>query len=214
MHLSDMPIWCYNLLKYYSIILGVPGAAIISKLQSCIPIVVSVCCLLASSRSGAANSSHSRLTKLLIRESNLLQGFSKHRLHAISASWCWRWNSRSSLTFASLTLCVLSLVVIVVLFSLWKTTLAYSHFVFLFVPPVLQSWLTESEQQHCWPSAWLGGGASTELRNHLYDDCISWFMWERRAGSPAGIKIQKTAYSDLFSGACGELNHLFLSFDD
>ena len=30
-----------------------------------------------------ANSSHSRLTKLLIRESNLLQGFSKHRLHAI-----------------------------------------------------------------------------------------------------------------------------------
>ena len=75
MHLSDMPFCCYNLLKYYSIILGVPGAAIIPKLQSCIPIVVSVCCLLASSRSGGANSSHSRL--------HLLQGFSKHRLHAI-----------------------------------------------------------------------------------------------------------------------------------
>ena len=59
-----------NLLKHYSIILGVPGAAIISKLQSC-----NYCCLLASSRSGAANSSHSRL--------HLLQGFSKHRLHAI-----------------------------------------------------------------------------------------------------------------------------------
>ena len=83
MHLSDMPFCCYNLSKYYSIILGVPGAAIISKLQSCIPIVVSGCCSLASSRSGGTNSSHSRLTKLLIRESNLLQGFSKHRLHAI-----------------------------------------------------------------------------------------------------------------------------------
>ena len=47
-------------------------------------------------------------------------------------------------------------------FSLWKTTLACSHFVFLFVPQVLQSCLTESEQQHCRPSAWLGGGASTE----------------------------------------------------
>ena len=63
MHLSDMPFCCYNLSKYYSIILGVPGAAIISKLQSCIPIVVSGCCLLASSRSGAANSSHSRPSK-------------------------------------------------------------------------------------------------------------------------------------------------------
>ena len=133
----------------------------------------------------------------------------------ISASWCWRWRSRSSLTFASLTLCVLSLVVIVVLFSLWKTTLAYSHFVFLFVPVLSDRVGAAALLTLC--LAWRRSFYWVEIpsgRSCLYDDCISWFMWERRAGSPAGIKIQKTAYSDLFSGACGELNHLFLSFDD
>ena len=47
------------------------------KLQSFISIVVSGCW------SGGANSSHSRLTKLLICENNLLQGSLKYRFHAI-----------------------------------------------------------------------------------------------------------------------------------
>ena len=118
--------------------------------QSCIPIVVSGCCSLASSRSGGANSSHSRL--------HLLQGSSKHRLHAILVPFVStrpkilcilsqlmlevRSPFLSDLTIlatASLTLFVLSLVVIVVLSHCGK--------------PLLQ---------HCRPSAWLGGGASTE----------------------------------------------------
>ena len=114
-----MPFCCYNLLKYYSLILGVPGAVIIPKLQSCIPIVMSGCCSLASSRSGGAHSSHSRPSKSKGPPSMQfwwLLSSPAPRSCAISASWCWRWSPRSSLPFASLTLFVLPLVVIVVLF--------------------------------------------------------------------------------------------------
>ena len=168
-----MPFCCYNLLKYYSLILGVPGAVIIPKLQSCIPIVVSGCCLLASSRSGGAHSSHSRPSKSKGPPSMQfwwLLSSPAPRSCAISAIWCWRWSPRSSLPFASLTLFVLPLVVIVVLFlTVENHCCVFSFCVSLCATGVtcIQSCLTESEQQHCWPSAWFGGGASTELRFHL-----------------------------------------------
>ena len=103
------------------------------------------------------------------------------------------------LATASLTLFVLSLVAIVVLFSLWKTTVAYSHFVFHFVPPVLHVyspvWQSRSSSIADPP---LGLAAELLLswdsicRPQL-SDCMRWFMWERGTGNPAGIKIQKTA---------------------
>ena len=138
------------------------NSAIIPKLQSCIPIVVSGFCSLASSRSGAANSLH-----LLLKASpscnsgdslhpplDIVQSLPVevgdevpvplyHVLPSHSLSFLWSW-------LLSFSHCGKPLLrILIFCFSLCHR--CYS--------PVWQSRSSSI--------AWLGGGASTELRYHL-----------------------------------------------
>ena len=170
---------------------------------------MSGCCSPASCWWDGANSSHSRLTKLLIRENNLLEGppstascntgvlsSPAPRSCAISTSWCWRWSPvplyhllpSLSLSFP------------------WSRLLSFSHC----GKPLLRILILCLSLCHrCYSPDWQSRsssiadpplGLAAELllswdsicRPQL-SDCMRWFMWERGGGNPAGIKIQKTA---------------------